>query len=102
MVSRMELTNHEVAEILDIKSIDAKSTGYTFPVGVYEVSKINLMLESLLPDDVKVNITIDDIGLRSNLTTNKNIRFTKRYFFYTILGYVQSHSGPLCDIEGFI
>ena len=36
-----------------------------------------MMLKSLLPIEVKVNITIDDIRLKSNLTTNKTIRFTK-------------------------
>ena len=102
MVFRMELTYHEVAEILDTKYIDAKSTGYTFPPGSYEVFDINLMLKSSLPDEVKVNITIDDIRLRSNLTTNKTISFTKKSFLYTLLGFNQSHPGPLGDIEGFV
>ena len=31
MVFVMELTYCEVAEVLDTKYIDAKSTGYTFP-----------------------------------------------------------------------
>ena len=48
---------------------------------MYEIFDIKLMLKSLLPDDVKVNITINDIRLRSNLTTNKTIRFTKKSFF---------------------
>ena len=60
------------------------------------------MLKSLLPDDVKVNITIDDIGLRSNLTTIKTSRFTKNCFFYTMLGFTQSHSWPLSETEGFV
>ena len=60
------------------------------------------MFKSLLPDEIKVNVTIDDIRLRSNLTTNKTIRFNEKTFFYTILGFTQSHLGPLGDIEGFI
>ena len=64
-----------------MKHIDAKSTGYTFPPGIYEVYDINLMLKSLLPDDVEKNITIDDIRLISNLTTNKTIRLTKNFFY---------------------
>ena len=60
------------------------------------------MLKSLLPDDVEVSITIDVIRLKSNLTTNKTIRITKKLFSNTILGFTQSHSGPLSDIEGFI
>ena len=60
------------------------------------------MLNFLFPDDVEVNITIDDIRLKSNLTTNKTIRFTKIYFFYTILGFSQSKSGVIGDIKRFI
>ena len=58
------------------------------------------MLKSLLPDELKVKITIDDIRLRSISTTNKTIRFIKKSIFYTILGFTETHSGPLDDIEG--
>ena len=81
MAFRMELTYHEVAEILDMKNFNASTTRYTFPPGIYEISDNNLMLKSLLPDDIKVNITVDDNRLRSNLITNKTMRFTKRSFF---------------------
>ena len=101
MVFRMELTRHEDAEILDTKYSDAKTTVYTFQPGNYEVFEKNLMLKSLLPDEVKVNITVDDSRLRSNITTNKTIRFTKTSF-YIILGFTESHSGVLSDIEGFV
>ena len=37
------------------------------------------MLKSLLPKEVK-KITVDDVGLKSNLTTNKTIKFTKKLF----------------------
>ena len=39
------------------------------------------MLKSSLPDEVKVNITIDDIRLKSNLTTDKTIKVTKKKLF---------------------
>ena len=60
------------------------------------------MLKSLVPKEVKVKITINDIRLKSNLTTIKTIRFTKKSFFYVIWGFTQSHSGELGDIEGFV
>ena len=101
MVYRMELTYDGNIDILDKKYIGASTTGYTLPRGIYEISDLNLMLKSLLPDDVEVNITNDDISLRSNLTTYKTIKFTKRSF-YTILGFTQSHSGPLGDIKGLV
>ena len=50
----------------------------------------------------EVFITADNIKLRSKLNTNKTTRFTKKSFFYTILGFIESHSGPLSGIEGFI
>ena len=59
------------------------------------------MLKSLLSHDVKVDITIDHIRLRSNLTTSKTIRYIRNFFFYTILGFTQSLSESLGDIEGF-
>ena len=51
---------------------------------------------------MKVNITIDDIRQRPNLTTIKDIRFTKMSFFFAILGFTQSHLGTLSDIVGFV
>ena len=60
------------------------------------------MIKSLLPNKVKVKITIDDIRLRSNLTTNKTLKFNEKSFFYTLSGFTQSHSGPFGDIEGFV
>ena len=56
----------KVAEILDTKHIATSSMGYTPELDIYEISDMKLMLKSLLPDDVEVNITIDDISLRSN------------------------------------
>ena len=66
----MGMTYSEVEFILDVKCIPTSSVGYTFPAGFYEISDINLLLKSSLPDEVKVNDTIDDIRLRSILTTN--------------------------------
>ena len=61
------------------------------------------MLKSLLPNKVKVKITIDDNRLKSNSTTNKTITFTEKTFFsYTFLGFTQSHSGVLGDLKGYI
>ena len=101
MFYRLELTHDEIEDIFDVKDFSGSTIGYTLPPGLYEVSDINLMLKSLLPDKVKVDITIDDIRLRSNLTTNKTIRFTEKSFFHTILAFTKSHSGVLGDIDGF-
>ena len=38
---------------------------------------------------------------KSNLKINQTLVFTNKSFFYTILGFTQSHSYPLDDIDGF-
>ena len=97
----MQLTYDEIMDILDLKHIPAKRTGYSLNPGIYEVIDFNNTLKYILPDTVKVNITIDDIRLKSNLKLNQTLLFTNKSFLYTILGFTQSHQGPLNDIEGF-
>ena len=60
-----------------------------------------MFLKHILPDNVKESVTIDDIRLKSNLKTNQTLLFTKKSFFYTILGFTRSRSYPLDDIDGF-
>ena len=60
------------------------------------------MIKFLLAGEVKMNITIDDITLRSNLRTKKTNRFGKNTFFKTTLGFIQPRCGPFSDFEGFI
>ena len=59
------------------------------------------MLEHLSPDNVKVTITIDDIRLKTILKINQTLKFTKKSFFHTFLGFTQSHSYNLNNIDGF-
>ena len=102
MVFRMELKFSEITEIFDTQYIATSSTGYTLPPGIYEVSNNNLKIKSLLPDDVKVDKAKYDIGLKSNLTVNRSITFTKKSFLYTILCFKESRSGVLGDFDGLI
>ena len=60
------------------------------------------MLKSLLPNEVNVKITIDGNGLRSNSTTNRLNRFTKKIDFLYCFRIYSIPSGPLGGIEGFI
>ena len=62
---------------------------------------LNITLKKILPDSVKVSVTIDDVRLKYNLKNNQTLIFITKSFFYTILGFTQSHQGPLNDIEGF-
>ena len=97
-VCRMELTYDEIVVILEVKWIAGSISGYTLAPEINGTSDHNLVLKSSLPNEVKVNIRIDDTRPRSNLTTDKRKKFTTKSFSYTILGFTQSHSGLLNDL----
>ena len=88
-------------DILDLKYIPTKRTGYSLNPVFYEVVDLNNTLKHILRDNVKVNITIGDIRLKSNLKTNQTLIFTEKSFVFTILGFTRSRSYPLDDIDGF-
>ena len=50
---------------------------------------------------MKVSVTIDDVRLKSNLKINQTLIFTYKSIFYSLLGFTQSRSYPLDDIDGF-
>ena len=81
LVYRMRLSYDEIMDILDLKYIPTKRKGYNLNPGIYEVVDLNITLKYILPDNVKVNITIDDIRLKSNLKTNQTLIFTEKSFF---------------------
>ena len=62
----MQLTYDENIDILDLKYIPRKRTGYSFYPDIFEVIDLNNTLRYILPDNVKVGGTIDDVGLKSN------------------------------------
>ena len=101
LVYRMQLTYDEIIDVLDLKYVSTKRIGYSLDPGIYEIVDLNNTLKYILPDNVEVNVTIDDIRLKSNLKFNQTLLFTEKSFFYTILGFTQSRSYPLDDIDGF-
>ena len=101
LVYRMRLSYDEIMDILDLKYIPTKRIGYLLNPGIYEVVDLNNTLKHILPDSVKVSVTIDDVRLKSNLKTNQTLIFTEKFFFYTILGFTRSRSHSLDDIDGF-
>ena len=102
IVYRMQLTYDEILDILDVKYIQSKRTRYSLPPGIYNLTDLDTFLKHILPNNVNVSITIDDIRLQSNLKIIKTLIITKMSFLHTLLGFVQSYSGELRDIEGFI
>ena len=101
LVYRIRLSYDEIIDILDLKYISTKRTGYSLNPGFYEVDDLNNNLKYILPDNVEVSVTIDDIRLKSNLKTNQTLIFIEKSFFYTFLGFTRSQSYPLDDIDGF-
>ena len=101
LVYRMRLSYDEIIDILDLKYIPTKRTGFLLNPGIYERVDLNNTLKYMLPDKAKINVTIDDIRLNSNIKTNQTLIFTEKSFFYTILGFTRSRSYPLDDIDGF-
>ena len=101
MVYRLQLTYDEILDILDLKYIPTKRTGYSLNSGIYEVVDLNNTSKHILPDNVKVSVTIDDVRLKSKLKSNQTLIFTEKSFFFTILGFTRSRSYPLDDIQGF-
>ena len=69
--------------------------------GIYEVDDLNNTLKYILPDNVKVSLTIDGVRIKSNLKTDQTLIFTEKSFFYTVLGFTRSRSYSLDDIDGF-
>ena len=97
----MQLTFVEVRVILDLKYNPTKRTGYSLNPGFYEVFDLDKTLKYILTDNVKISVTIDDVRLKSNLKANQTLIFTSKSFFFTTLGFTQSHSNPLDDNDGF-
>ena len=101
LVYRFKLTYNEIMDILDLKYIPTKRTGYSIEPNIYNVADLNKTLKNILPNNVKIDITIDERKYKTDLKINQTLIFTNKSFFYTILGFTQSHSYPLEDIEGF-
>ena len=57
LVYRMQLTYDEIIDIVDLKYISTKRTGYSLKPGIYEVVDLNNTVKSFLPDNVKVTVT---------------------------------------------
>ena len=82
LVYRMQLT-YEIIDILDLKYIPTKRTGYSLTPGIYGVTDVSITFKYILPDNVKVRVTVDDVRIKSNLKFNqtffslKNLSFTQ-------------------------
>ena len=101
MVYRFRLTYDEIIDILDLKNIPTERIGYSIEPNIYNVVDINKALKNILPNNIKIIVSIDERKYKTDLKINQTLIFTNKSFFYTILGFTQSHQGALNDIEGF-
>ena len=81
LVYRMHLIYDEIIDVLHLKYISTKRIGYSLNPGIYEVVDLNSTLEYILPDNVKISFTIDDVRKKSNLKINQTFIFTEKSFF---------------------
>ena len=107
LVHRMQLTYDEIIDKLDLKYIPTKRTGYSLNPGIYEVVELNNTLKYILPDNVKVGVTIVDVRLKSILKINQNLIFTKKsslynFRFYPITFLSSRRNGCVLSIGGGI
>ena len=100
LVYRHQPTYDESIDILDLKYIPTKRTGYSLNPGIFEIGDINITLKYILPDNVTVSVIIDDIRLKSNSKMIQTLIFAEKSFFNTILGFTRSRFYPLDDIDG--
>ena len=84
LVYRMRLSFDEIIDILDLKYVLTTRTEYSLNPGIFEVIDLNSTLKNFLPDNVKINVTIDDVRLKSNLKTNQTLIFTQSLSFIQI------------------
>ena len=77
----MQLNFDDFIDILELKYIPTKRTGYSLNLGIYEVVYLNNTLIYILPDNVKASVTIDDVRIKCNLKINQTLLFTEKSFF---------------------
>ena len=65
MVYRFQLTYDEIIDILDLKYIPTKRMGYSIVPNIYNVVDLNKTLKNILPDNVKINVSIDEKKIKA-------------------------------------
>ena len=81
MVFRLRLTYDEIVVSLDFKYIPTKKIVFSLKPNIYQIGDINKTLKNNLPENVKLNISVDEKIYKTNLKINQTLIFTKRSFF---------------------
>ena len=77
----MQLTFDEIIDTLDLKNIPTKRLGFSLKPNIYQISDINKTIKYILPNDAKINVTIDEKIFKSVLKINQTLIFTDKIFF---------------------
>ena len=77
----MQLTYNEVIDILDLKYIPTKKIGYSIEPNIYNVVDLNKVLKSILPNNVKMDNSVDEKKYKTDLKINQTLIFTNQSFF---------------------
>ena len=81
LVYRMQLTYDEIINILDLKFISTKRIGYSIEPNIYNVVDLNKTLKNILPNNVKIDVTIDERKYKTDLKINQTLIFTIKVSF---------------------
>ena len=71
--------------MLDYKYVPTKRIGYSLKPNRYQINDINIALKNILPDKVKISISIYEKIYKFNFNIIQTLIFTDEGFFYTIL-----------------
>ena len=80
MVYETQLIYDEIKDITDLKFNPSKKSSYSIPTRLYEIIDIKFMLKNILLKEVKLDITIDKVRLKSNLKINQTLIFAEKIF----------------------
>ena len=56
----MQLTYNEIIDVLNLKYIPTRRIGYSLKPNIYNVVDLNNTLKNILPNNVKISVTIDE------------------------------------------
>ena len=85
----MQLTYNEIINILDLKYLSTKRTGYSIEPNIYDIVDLNKTLKNILPNNIKINVSIDERKYKTDLKINQTLIFTNKSFF---LYYIRFYS----------
>ena len=95
LVYRMRLSYDEIMDILDLKYISTKRMGFSIEPNIYNVVDLNKTLKIILPNNIKIDITIDERKYKTDLKINQTLIFTNKKFLLYNFRFHPISSRPL-------